>query len=127
MVHLSKKNMIQLLAGLIPVILSIIFAINQSWIWLLLCVISLYLVVGILPLFKKQESLYMFIFIAIAGFPINARISYWLVSEDFIGSNFLVGDILWVILLCCMFFSVEEILLGVIARIIWHKQYIIRV
>lgn len=123
MVPLKK---IQIALGVLPAVLSVGFLVNQSWLFLLICVLSLFIIVGIVPVFKRRESLYMFILVGIAGLPINIRLSYWLVSEEFISSGFLVGNILWGALLCCVFFSVEEIVFGVVTRFIWKKQYKIK-
>lgn len=95
MFSLSKKQNIQLATGILPAVLSVIFLINISWIWLLLCVLSLFVIVGTVPLFRKRESLYMFIFTAVAGLPVNIALSYYVVSEGFLGTGFLIGDILW--------------------------------
>lgn len=69
----------------------------------------------------------MFIMVALAGLPINIRLSYWLVSEDVISFGFLIDKILWVAVLCCVFFSVEEIAFGIITRLIWRKQYKVKI
>lgn len=122
----KRTNKIQISLGISPAILSVGFLVNQSWLILLFCVLSLFIIVGIVPIFKKRESLYMFILVGIAGLPINIRLSYWLVSEEFISSGFLLGNILWVALLCCVFFSVEEIVFGIVTRLIWKKQYKIK-
>lgn len=128
MVPISKRgNNIQLAIGSIPAILSTAFLINQSWLILLICVLSLFVIIGVVPLFRKRESLYMFILVAVAGLPINIRLSYWLVSEELISSGFLIGNILWGALLCCVFFSVEEIVFGVVTRMIWKKQYKVKI
>lgn len=127
MVSVNKRtNRIQIALGVLPAILSAAYLVNQSWLILMLCVLSLFIIVGIVPIFKKRESLYMFILVGIAGLPINIRLSYWLVSEEFISSGFLLGNILWVALLCCVFFSVEEIVFGIVTRLIWKKQYKIK-
>ena len=123
----EKTNRIQIVLGALPTILSVGFLVKQSWLILLLCVLSLFIIVGVVPLFKRRESLYMFILVGIAGLPINIRLSYWLVSEEFISSGFLIGNILWVALLCCVFFSVEEIVFGILTRLIWKKQYRIKI
>lgn len=124
MVSVNKRtNKIQIAFGVLPVILSMFFLLNQSGLILLFCVLSLFIIVGVVPVFKRRESLYMFILVGIAGLPINLRLSYWLVSEEFISSGFLLGNILWVALLCCIFFSVEEIVFGILTRLIWKKQY----
>ena len=128
MVPVNKKvNNIQLAAGSLPAILSTAFLINRSWLILLICILSLFVIVGVVPLFRRRESLYMFLLVAVAGLPINIRLSYWLVSNDFISSGFLVGNILWAALLCCVFFSVEELAFGVVTRMIWKKQYKIKI
>ena len=114
---------IQLIPGLLPVILSTVFMINHSFILLLLCVISLFVITATLPLCRKRESLYMFILVATAGLPVNIGLAYWLVTDGFFGSGFLISKILWCALLCCVFFSVEEIAFGVITRMIWKTQY----
>lgn len=123
----NQINIVQLSAGIFPIILSITFLINHSWLVLLLCVLSLFVIIGVVPIFKRRESLYMFVFVGAAGIPINIRLSYWLVSEELISSGFLVGNILWGVLLCCVFFSVEEIVFGVVTRIIWKRQYKIKI
>lgn len=122
----ERTNKIQIALGVLPTVLSVGFLVNQSWLILLFCILSLFIIVGVVPVFKRRESLYMFILVGIAGIPINIRLSYWLVSEEFISSGFLLGNILWVALLCCVFFSVEEIVFGVVARFIWKKQYKIK-
>lgn len=127
MVSVNRRtNRIQIALGALPAMLSVGFLVNHSWLFLMLCVLSLFFIVGIVPVFKRRESLYMFILVGIAGLPINIRLSYWLVSEEFISSGFLVGNILWGTLLCCVFFSVEEIVFGVVTRFIWKKQYKIK-
>ena len=122
----ERTNKIQIALGVLPTVLSVGFLVNQSWLILLFCILSLFIIVGVVPVFKRRENLYMFILVGIAGIPINIRLSYWLVSEEFISSGLLLGNILWIALLCCVFFSVEEIVFGVLTRLIWKKQYKIK-
>lgn len=122
----NKIKYVQLVTGAIPFALALKFLIGHSWIFLLLAVLSLFVIVGTVPLFRRRESLYMFIFVAIAGVPINIGLSYWLVSEGLVSAGFVIGDILWGMLLCCVFLSVEEIIFGVVTRMIWKRQYVIK-
>ncbi len=69
----------------------------------------------------------MFVFVAIVGLPINIWLSYTLVSEDIVSSGFLIGDIVWGALLFFIFISIEEIVFGLITRMIWKKQYKIKI
>ncbi len=126
MVHI-KSNKIQFATGLLPVMLSIIFLVNHSWIILLLCILSMFIVIATVPLFKHREILFMFVLVAATGLPINIGLSCWLISEEIIGVGFLIGDILWGAFICCALFSAEEILFGVMTRILWKKQYKIKI
>lgn len=65
----------------------------------------------------------MFVFVGMAGLPVNAVFSYNLVKDWLVDTSFSFTNFLFVITLCCVFFSIEEIVLGVITRIIWPKQY----
>lgn len=124
----KRGNALQLLTGLIPIVLSIVFLIYRSRLLLFVCVLSLFLIIGIVPIYRKRENLYMFILVAVSGLPINIFLSFWLVMyEELISSGFLIGDIIWCALLCCVFFSVEEIVFGVITRLIWKRQYRVKI
>lgn len=68
----------------------------------------------------------MFIFVAIVGLPINIWLSYMLVSEGLVCSGFLIGDIIWGTMLFFIFLSIEEIVFGIITRMIWKRQYKIK-
>lgn len=125
MVSLNKK--IQLSLGTVPMIFSILFLVSSSWKYILLSIVSLFVIIGCLPLLKKRQSLYMFVFVAIVGLPINIWLSYTLVSEDIVSSGFLIGDIVWGALLFFIFISIEEIVFGLITRMIWKKQYKIKI
>lgn len=128
MVALNEKSkLIQIVISSIPILLSYTFLIWQSWVILIICIVSLFLIIGIVPLFKRRESLYMFILVALSGFPINIELSYWIISEEYIDSGFLIGNIVWAMLLCCTFFSIEEIVFGVITRMIWKRQYKLKI
>lgn len=126
MLSVNKTNAVQSVTGIVPVILSISFLKHNAW-WILgLCILSLFVLVAMVPLFKKRESLYMFLLVAAAGFPLNVKLAYWLISESWLGFDFLLGNICYGLLICCVLFSVEEIVFGVITRFIWRRQYKIK-
>lgn len=126
MLSVNKTNAIQSVTGIVPVILSISFVKHHTW-WILgLCVLSLFILVATVPLFKKRESLYMFLLVAAAGLPLNVKFAYWLISECWLGFDFLLGNICYGFLICCISFSIEEIVFGVITRFIWKRQYKIK-
>ncbi len=127
MVSVNKKNdVLQLAAGLVPVAFSVAFLFVHKWELLLLCAISLFLPVAFLPLCRHRENLYMFIFVAAAGCPVNVWASLWLVTEGIFDSDYVIANVLWCILLFCVLFSVEQIAFAVITRLIWRKQHKIK-
>lgn len=123
MFSVNKLNVLQTVAGVLPMLLSILFLVHKRW-WILgLCILSLFLLVATVPLFKKRESLYMFLLVAATGFPLNIKLAYWLISESYLGLNSLFGNLCYGALICCVLFSIEEIVFGVMTRLIWRRQY----
>lgn len=129
MVSVNKINAVQVVqtaTGLVPVFLSILFLVHKIW-WILpLCIFSLFLIVATVPLFKKRESLCMFLLVAVTGFPLNIKLAYWLIDDLYFGMDFFIGDLCYGMLICCILFSIEEIVFGVITRLIWKRQYKIK-
>lgn len=124
MFHLKeKKEIIQLSSVIIPMILSVLMIITNKIIFLPFVVISLFLIVGVCPLFKKRENLWMFILVAIAGLPGNIYFSYKIVFEGIFTFENIFLDIITFVVMIFIFFSVEEIVFAVITRLIWKRQY----
>lgn len=118
----KKFNRLQLATGFVPLLFSTAFMINKSNSLLIICVLSLFIIVGTMPLFRKAESLWMFILVAIAGVPVNAGMSYYIMSTEIITCESIVSSFAWGVMLFCVMFSIEEIIFGVITRLIWRKQ-----
>lgn len=118
-----KTRCIQASAGVIPLILSLICVLKEIWILLLFCVAALFAIVGLVPLFKRRESIWMFVFVAAAACPVNIKLTCWFIIEGpgFVGAWY--GDIFLGLLMCGVLMSVEEIVFGVITRLIWKRQY----
>lgn len=124
MLHIKeKKEIIQVSSIAIPMILSVLLIITNKIIFLPLLIISMFLIVGICPLFKKRENVWMFIMVAISGIPGNIYFSYKIVAEDYFTFDNILLDIVSVFVLIFILLSVEEIVFGVITRFIWKKQY----
>lgn len=115
----NKKDALQLISVLVPLTFSFLFIILNSYLMLALCIISLFAIVGIMPVFRRYESLWVFILSAAVFLPENL-IAVWLfICEDLCGAviNELTGIIVFLAL-----FSLEQIILGVAARILWRRQ-----
>lgn len=126
MLSVKSKNYIQLSLGLIPAILTSSFLFRHILLLPVAAVISMFILIATVPLFRKRESLYMFIMVAVAGLPVNILLSYSVVSEELFG-NGMINNILWGIVVCTVLFSAEEIFFGIITRLIWRRQYKINI
>lgn len=122
MVSLNKREKNAVLFLLIPGVISTVAVITEN-LWLIpLCILSLFAVIGFVPLFRKRENLWMFIGTAIAATPPNLLASVYFCTE-IIELRFQFTCILWIMLTASILLSTEEIILGIITRFIWKKQY----
>ena len=124
MLHIKeKKEIIQVSSIAIPLIFCVLLIITNKIIFLPLLVIAMFLIVGICPLFKRRENVWMFIIVAISGLPGNIYVSYKIVAEEYFTFDNILLDIVLVFVMIFVFLSVEEIVFAVITRLIWKKQY----
>lgn len=124
MVSITKKvNKLQIVTFLIPFALSFFVAARQSILLLSLCIISMFVIVGIVPLFKRRENLWMFLLVGITGIPINLWFAYQFMATGYFDDGFIASRIVLTLLLYFVLFSIEELALGILTRIIWPKQY----
>jgi len=109
--------------GLIPLFLSAVAAILHSTVLFVFCALSHFLVLRFVPGFKGRESMGMFLMVALSSFPINLSvlISLCRLGGLFLGSVFPL-PILRCVLYYCVMFGVEEIIMGILARLIWRTQ-----
>lgn len=105
----------------LPVGLTIISIIWDTDILIIPVLICIFLAVALIPGFRHRENLGVSILTAICGLPFNIRLSYYCVHEVFFLNG--LGEVLYFILFMLILFSLEEIVLGVIARLIWPRQY----
>ena len=120
-----KKNesSFQLVFTLIPFLLSLAFSLIHSVCFLVMLVLSLFVIIGAVPIFKKRENMWMFLLVAFTSIPTNIYVIYLTLSLESFENYFSFMMVLWGILLYCILLSIEEIVFGLITRIIWRKQY----
>ena len=119
----EKLQIVQIASVIIPLLLSVAFIFTKKYIFLMLAVISLFMIVGFCPLFRKRENLWMFILSGVAGLPLNVYLAYSVIFKTELMTIYSAFNICSVIVLSSIFFGVEEIVLAVITRIIWKRQY----
>lgn len=108
----------------IPAILSLIAVMQRSIVLIAGAVVVQFLLLLLVPAFKGRESVWMFLFVAISSIPINAYILFFMNEQGYLfDDSFFILGIFRTILYGSVLFSMEEIVMGVITRLIWKKQY----
>lgn len=123
----SYRKYYQILFALVPMLFSIAFVLFKTVPLIVLTVVSLFVIVGAVPIFRKRENLWMFLLTAIIMIPINLYMVFAIVNLDSLSSCDLLCKILFGAVLYCVVFSVEEILFAFITRLIRKKQYKINI
>lgn len=109
-----------------PVVLSLLAAHVQS-LWLAAATgFLIFIFVAVVPYCRKRESLWVFLLIGAASIPINlfilGKYDLWIyltASVEKHGIVYYMSLIEYTLLLS----SIEEIIGGLIARLIWKRQY----
>lgn len=106
----------------IPFCISVVTSMWGSLICAITFVLSVFLVIPLVLEFRHRENLGMCFVIAISSIPINTTVSYKIIKLLSWGSltisSVLYGILAYFILLC-----VEEVIFGVITRLIWRKKH----
>lgn len=124
MVPVKKQNKYYWIAfALIPLMFSVAFVFYQSVLLTVLMIISPFVIVGTVPIFKKTQNIWMFLIVSVTVIPVNSYMICAIFSLGSLEDYNLFNKILYGAMLYCVFFSVEEILFGVITRLIWRNQY----
>ena len=95
---------------------------NSFALWIVLFVLH-FVLLKVLPWFKGRESLWMFIMVASASVPINAVILKAMNEMGPIFDSWVILGIMRAILYYTVVLSVEEVIMGVLARMIWKRQF----
>ncbi len=93
----------------------------------IISVILIYLFVGFCKICRKRESLWIFLLVAVIMIPFNICMIRAVLS--YIGEY---REIRWFVklgvcpLLYIVMFCIEEIICGIIGRLIWKRQYVLK-
>ena len=107
----------------IPLVLSILSVIHESAVLLAVAFVSHFLILKFIPLFKGRENMWMFVMVLLSGIPINIRIINILNGLGLYDHMWYIVSILMFIVLYAFLFSIEEIAMGIMTRLLWGKQY----
>ncbi len=116
------KKCIPVLFGFVPLAVSTLGAVLHSVLLMASTVPLLFGMVHVLPFCKKRESLYMFSYCAFTMIPINILMIRVVIPILLPDESALRGA-MWSVILFIVFLSVEEIILGILTRLLWPRQY----
>ena len=123
----KKASAVQLVTALIPVGIAIYYLFSGNWRLLPVIAAAIIAVIAVMPVYRRRESLWIFVITAAASIPVNIRLSILLDKWDILDMGIPFSEYIVALFLCMMLFSVEEIILGVAGRLIWRRQYKIKV
>lgn len=109
--------------SLLPISMSIVGAIKHSTIPIMLLPITLLIAVALTPWAKKRENTWMFLLVAVSGIPVNIVLIRWIFELSIFESHFFLLTLFRGVALYIMLLSAEELILGVVTRMIWKNQY----
>lgn len=115
-------NLLSLLFVLIPLAVASLGAGLKSVALMALTIPVLFLLVKFLPFCRHRENLWMFTFTAISVIPINCYVIRKMDLLVYFNGS-MVKCFLWSVLVFFILLAVEEIVLGLITRLIWRRQY----
>lgn len=107
----------------IPAALSLASVIKHSVILFVILIVTHFIILKFIPVFKGYESVWMFIFVSISSIPLNVYILSLINEWGFLFDTILFLGILRTVLYYAVLFSIEQIIMGVVTRIVWKKQY----
>ena len=122
---LLMRRKIQLFGLIILPMLTSILSVYYKALWLIpVVVILIFVLIGIMPICRKNENLWMFVLTGFCSIPVNVflltKFNVWM---DYLykGSG-KIHMIALIIGYTIVLTGMEEIVLGLITRVLWKKQ-----
>ena len=124
---MKKQNNTMRFIMMMP-FLSSAFSLLHNRILISIIALSMIVVfVAINPTCRQRESLWLFVMVAVSSIPLNLHFGriFALIGSDLLGytkwESYIVGAVGY-----CIAFCAEEIIYGIVGRMIWRRQYKIR-
>lgn len=108
--------------ALLPISFSFFGAVFHSAAMIVLLPVLLFISVALLPCARKHENIWMFLLVLASSIPVNIVLIRRIIEFIGSGSNFFIYSILRSTELYIMLLSLEEVVLGLITRLIWRRQ-----
>lgn len=102
--------------------LAVLFAWRGSLPCLIADIVLLFFAVCFLPCCRGHENIWMFVLVAWTGIPINVKLVRMITGVLQMDEGMFPLVLLREILLYIIVFCIEELVLGVLTRLIWRRQ-----
>lgn len=118
---MKTRTTLRLLSALIPTALcTASVLLNRAWL-AVLSVVMIYVIIATNRVMRKRASLWTFMFVGLALIPANIYTANLIVGS-ILEMQSTLQAITWKIVLISLLFSVEQLIFGIITRILFPHQ-----
>ncbi len=116
----SLKNMLTIAVPLLP--MGLMWCLNK-YVLTGVTILAIYLFIGLIDTCRRYENLWLFVLVGIATVPMNLMLTMVVCDDLCVTWNReLLAKIVFFPIVYGALFSMEEIVLGIIGRVIWKEQ-----
>ena len=96
---------------------------TMSLFWSVVLILSVLFIVGVVPGCRQHENMWLFVLTAIGSMPINISLTQYIIDFGIFETGFpVLGIVVTSVEIYLLLLGVEEIVIGVLGRMIWKKQ-----
>lgn len=121
---MRKVNGAKLYMGVSNMLMiSEVAAKTMSLFWSVVWILSVLFIVGVVPGCRQHENMWLFVLTAIGSMPINISLTHYIIDFGIFETGFpVLGIVVTSVEIYLLLLGVEEIVIGVLGRMIWKKQ-----
>ena len=121
---MRKVNGAKLYMGVSNMLMiSEVAAKTMSLFWSVVLILSVLFIVGVVPGCRQHENMWLFVLTAIGSMPINISLTQYIIDFGIFETGFpVLGIVVTSVEIYLLLLGVEEIVIGVLGRMIWKKQ-----
>lgn len=91
--------------------------------WFILSIMSVLFIVAVVPWCRQHENMWLFVLTAIASVPINITLTRYTIDIGIFETGFpFLGKLITSLEIFLLLLGIEEIIVGVLGRMIWKRQ-----
>lgn len=96
---------------------------TMSLFWFIVLIVSVLFIVGVVSWCRQHENMWLFALTALGSVPINISLTRYIIDIGIFETGFpILGMVVTSIEIYLLLLGLEEIIIGVLGRMIWKKQ-----